>query len=68
MEAMLTFFIPDEETELRVAIDGMAHIGAIRDFQERLRSLTKYGHGFQTVEEALSSLYSDYCGIMEEFL
>lgn len=68
MQVTILFNLPDEESELHAAIEGMDHLGAIREFRERLRNLTKYGHGFLTVEEALSSLYSDYCGIMEEYL
>lgn len=68
MQVTILFNLPDEESELQAAIEGMDHLGAIREFRERSRSLTKYGHGFQTVDEALSSLYHDYCSIMEKYL
>lgn len=68
MEAMLIFNLPEDEAELRAAIDAMDHICSIRDFQERLRTLKKYGHSFKDVEEALSCLYDDYCDIMQAYL
>lgn len=68
MKAAITFDLPEDECELRAAIDAMDHIGAIRDFQERLRTLTKYGHSFKDADEAVRCLYSDYCDMMQAYL
>jgi len=68
MQAVLTFELPEEESELRAAIDGMDHICSIRDFQERLRTLNKYGHIFKDVDEAINCLYNDYCDAMQAWL
>ncbi len=68
MQAVLTFELPEDESELRAAIDAMDHLGSIHDFQERLRTLNKYGHGFKSTDEAISCLYSDYCDIMQAYL
>lgn len=68
MQAVLTFELPEDEGELRAAIDAMDHIGSIRDFQERLRTLNKYGHSFKSTEEAITCLYSDYCDMMQAYL
>ena len=68
MKATLEFIIPDDESELQAAVHAMDHLAATRDFHERLRSLNKYGHGFQTTEEAIQSLYSDYCDMMQAYL
>lgn len=68
MQAVLTFNLPEDEAELLTALAGMDHIAAIHDYQERLRNLHKYGHGFESTEQALESLYSDYCAIMQDFL
>ena len=68
MQAELTFALPEEESELRAAIDGMEHICSIRDFQERLRTLNKYGHSFKSADEAVKCLYNDYCDTMQAWL
>jgi hypothetical protein len=68
MQAYLKFDLPDDEYELRASLDGMDHIAKIRDFQEKLRALKKYGHGFENTEQAIESLYNDYCCAMAEFL
>lgn len=68
MKAMITFDLPEEDAELKAALDGMEHIGAIRDFWERLRNLNKHGHKFETTEQALESLYHDYNDIMAGYL
>lgn len=68
MQAVLTFTLPEEESELRAAIEGMDHICSIRDFQERLRTLKKYGHSFNSVDDTINYLYSDYCDAMQAWL
>jgi len=68
MQAVLTFELPEEESELRAAIDGMEHICSIRDFQERLRALQKYGHSFKDADETITCLYNDYCDTMQAWL
>lgn len=68
MKATLEFIIPDDESELRAAVHAIDHLAATRDFHERLLSLNKYGHWFQTTEEAIQSLYSDYCDMMQAYL
>ena len=68
MKAILEFELPENESELQAAVHAMDQLASIRDFGERLRSLNKYGHGFQTTDEALNSLYSDYCDIMQAYL
>jgi len=68
MQAVLTFELPEEESELRAAIEGMDHICSIRDFQERLRTLNKYGHSYKDTDDAISCLYNDYCDAMQAWL
>ena len=68
MQATLIFNLPEDECELRAALDSMDHIGSIRDFQERLRAMHKYGHGFKTADEAIECLYNDYCEAMQAYL
>jgi len=68
MKATLEFIIPDDESELQAAVHSMDQLGSIRDFHERLRVLNKHGHRFQTTEEAIQSLYSDYCDMMQTYL
>jgi hypothetical protein len=68
MQATLTFYLPEDEAELRAAIDGPEHVCSIRDFQERLRNLVKYGHPFSSADDAISGLYTDYCEAMQAYL
>jgi hypothetical protein len=67
-KAKLTFNLPEDESELRAAIDAMEHIAAIRDFYERLHNLNKHGHTFFTVEQAIEKLFVEYCATMENFI
>jgi len=68
MQAALTFALPEEESELRAAVDGIEHICSIRDFHERLRTLNKYGHSFKDTDETITCLYNDYCDTMRAWL
>lgn len=68
MQAILTFELPEDESELRAAIHAMDYLGSIQDFRERLRTLNKYGHSFKDTDEAVSCLYSDYYNMMQAYL
>lgn len=68
MNVMLSYELPEEESELRAAIDAMDHIAAINAFKECLYSLKKYGHNFETTDQAISNLYNDYCDVMQRFI
>ena len=68
MQATLTFNLPEDEAELRAAINGPGHICSIQNFQERLRNLMKYGHSYASADEAVNSLYTDYCEAMQAYL
>ena len=68
MKAILSFELPENDYELRAAIDAVDHISSIRDFYERLKVLDKHGHNYKSTEEAISCLYSDYYDIMKSYL
>ena len=68
MEATLKFDLPEDEVELKAAVRSMDYLASIRDFQERLRSLVKYGHSYASATEALEAIYQDYLAAMEKYL
>ena len=68
MKAVLEFDLPEDQDALRAAIDGIDHIVSIRGFYERLRSLDKHGHKFNSIEETISCLYDDYHNMMQPYL
>ncbi len=68
MQAILGFILPDDETELKAAIQSMDCIAAIHDFRERLRSLAKYGSNYSSASEAVETIYQDYLVAMGDYL
>jgi len=68
MKAVLEFELPENDYELRAAIDAVDHVCSIRYFYERLKALDKHGHNYKSIEEAISCLYSDYYDIMKSYL
>lgn len=68
MKAILEYDVPEDEVELLAAVRAMDMISSIRDFYERLRVLKKHGHGFDSADSLLESLYADYCEHMQEWI
>lgn len=68
MKAHLEFDIPEDEAELQAAVHAMDHLATTRDFCERLRAMHKHGHSFATADEAIATLYADYCDLMQGYL
>ena len=50
MKAILSFELPENDYELRAAIDAVDHISSIRDFYERLKALDEYGNNYKDTE------------------
>lgn len=55
MTATLTFILPDERTEHRLAVDALTIAAGVNDADRQMRSWLKYGHEFKTADEALAA-------------
>lgn len=53
MKANLQFDIPEEESGLRYALDGLSYAAAVTSTLAIIRSKLKHGHPFKTPDEAL---------------
>jgi len=54
MEATLKFNLPEEEDQMRMAINAMTYWSVLWDLQmKELRGFLKYGHEFKDADEAL---------------
>lgn len=59
MDANLRFNLPDDEEELRLALDGPNMSSALAWLDEHLRQKIKYGELPQEQQDLLESLRSD---------
>ena len=62
MTATLTFNLPEEEPEFRLACNGARWMSAMHDFDQHLRSLLKYddtisGEAYDALDKAREKLY-----------
>lgn len=55
MVATLTFNLPEEDEQFRVAQDGWKWKSALSDMDEFLRTKLKHGNPYRSVDEALSA-------------
>lgn len=69
MKVTVEYNLPDDEPEMRAALDAMGVLGQLREFQEMLRSATKYGVPLNTSPDDLASRwYQDFCERFQEYL
>jgi len=68
MKATLEFELPEDEAELKISVQAMELLCSLRDFYDRLRTLKKHGHGYQSADEAIDCLLSDYCDAMQRWI
>jgi len=52
----ITFNIPEEENELKLAQRGKDYYCVIHQTLQEIRSYLKYGHQFKTADEALEKI------------
>ena len=55
MKAILTFNLPEEESDFRLAVNGRDWYCAMWDIDNKIRSWLKYGHEFKSADEALEA-------------
>ena len=55
MKATLEFTLPEETVEHRMAIHGMEFALVCSDVDEKLRTLLKHGHTYETADDAFEA-------------
>ena len=68
MKVKLIFDLPEDESEMLIAVHSMDMVGSLRDFYERLRTMKKYGNSFESADAAVECIYTDYCEAMQDYL
>jgi|DEB19_MinimDraft_3_1074340.scaffolds.fasta_scaffold303428_2 hypothetical protein len=66
MKATLEFQLPMEQYEHRAALLGMAYKAGLEGIRQDLRGKIKYGHEFETADEALEYAYKLVCDTIME--
>ncbi len=56
MEATLKFTLPEEENEYKLHVNGTMYNSIIIEIKNKLRACLKYGHTYQTADEALEDI------------
>jgi hypothetical protein len=56
MKAKLTFNLPEERDELKLAQRGADYFCFLWDLDQELRSWLKYGHNFKTPDEVIEAI------------
>lgn len=54
--ATLTFSLPDEDYEYRLAVDAWKWRGVVSNMAEEFRRVCKNGHNFKTADEAIDAM------------
>ncbi len=56
MEATFKFTLPEEETEYKMHVNGAMYNSILIEIKSKLRTCLKYGHTYQTADEALDDI------------
>jgi len=66
MKATLEFDMLEEREEMENAIHGGDWKSVVWEFDQKIRSALKYGHGFKDADEALEKLREDLRSEVQE--
>lgn len=55
-KATLSYSLPEDKNELLMAINGKDYLCVLWDLDQKLRSISKYGHKYKSVEEIVEEL------------
>ena len=66
MTAQLTFNLPEESAEHKIALDGWKWRTVVDDLNNYLRSALKYGNDFKSANQALESTRERLFALMTE--
>lgn len=68
MKATLEFDLPDEAGELLEVLSVPEYTSVLLAFRQQLRTLTKHGHSFDSADEAVQTLYQEFCRMTDGLL
>jgi hypothetical protein len=57
----LEFDLPEEQSDLTLALDGPEWSGVYDDIRQYVRVSYKYGHSYTSADEAIDAIYSFIC-------
>ena len=66
MQATLKFNLPDEDACHYDAVHATEYRMALDEIREMLRSKVKYGHNYESTEQALMEVYAMVCATIQE--
>jgi hypothetical protein len=66
MTATLKFILPDESNLHYHAIHALEYKITLDEIREMLRSKVKYGHNYDSTEQALEEIYQMVCASIQE--
>lgn len=66
MKAKLEFDLPDEDAFHYDAIHATEYRMALEEIREMLRSKVKYGHNYESTEQALQEVFLMVCATIQE--
>jgi len=66
MQAILKFDLPEDQDEFTSASHGMDYALTCWDLDQKLRGWLKYGHKFESADDALETIREDLRDIMYE--
>ena len=55
-KVIMEFILPDDSNDLKLAQRGNEYFCVIYDTLQEIRRYLKYGHSFQTIDEALETI------------
>lgn len=63
---VLMFTLPSENNEWQIAVNAMDWALAVWDIQSELHKWLKYGHKFETADEAIEGVQKELFDILSE--
>ena len=66
MQAVLKFDLPEDQDNFTAASHGMDYALTCWDIDQKLRSWLKYGHNFESADEALERVREVLTEIMDD--
>lgn len=66
MTVTLTYTVPDEEENLKAAIDAMTWVDSVRELDNQLRNWLKHGHEFENATSAIEDCRRSLHDILDE--
>lgn len=65
MKAILTFNLPEDDCDFRLASTALQWALVVQDLDNELRKYLKYSHTFKTADEAIESIRDKLFNLLE---